>query len=88
MSYSGRNSRSCTQTVALWRWTDSTWVQLGSRAVGTTEVTITDLAATGALADYVSGVTGNGEARVRIRCRTTGGTFFASGDLLSITYIA
>lgn len=88
VSYSGRNSRSCTQTVALWRWTDSTWVQLDSRAVGTTEVTITALAATGALADYVSGVTGNGEVRVRIRCRTTGGTFFASGDLLSITYIA
>jgi subtilisin family serine protease len=85
VSYVGKNSRSCAQTVDLWRWTSSSWVAVDSRTVGTTEVTI-DVAATGTLADYVSGTTGNGDVQVRIRCRTTSGSFFSSGDLLRITY--
>ena len=31
VTYKGKNSQSCTQTVAIWRWTNSTWVQLDSR---------------------------------------------------------
>lgn len=40
LTYKGKNSRSCTQTLALWRWTTSSWVGLDSRTVGTTEVQI------------------------------------------------
>ncbi len=86
VSYTGKNSRSCTQTVAIWNWSNSTWVQLDSRTVGTTEVTIANLAPGGTLADYVSGTAGDGELRVRIRCRTSAGSFWSSGDLLQISY--
>jgi hypothetical protein len=86
VSYRGKNSRSCTQTVAVWRWTDSRWVELDSRTVGTGEVEIANRAPTGTLANYVSGTTGNGELRVRIRCRTSAGSFFSSGDMMRITF--
>ena len=85
VSYNGRNSVSCTQTVAVWRWTTSTWVQVDSRAVGTTEIALTNLTPTGAAADYVSGTSGDGEVRVRLRC-TRATNFVASGDLMRLTY--
>jgi subtilisin family serine protease len=86
-SYSGKNSRSCTQTVALWRWTTSSWVTLDTRTVGASEVAVLNLVPSGTLADYVSGSSGDGEVRVRVRCRVSGSTFFSSGDLLQIAYV-
>ena len=82
VTYRGLNSRSCTQTVAIWRWSDSTWQQLDSRAVSTTEVTIADLAPAGAAGAYVSAT---GELRVRVRCTTTA-NFFPSGEVMRIAY--
>ena len=83
-TYRGSNSRSCTQTIAVWRWTDSTWQTVNSVSQGTTETTRANLVPTGAAANYVSG----GEVRVRVRCTTTAGTFIASGELLQVTYEA
>ena len=71
--------------MAVWRWTTSTWVQVDSRAVGTTEIALTNLTPTGAAADYVSGTSGDGECRVRLRC-TRATNFVASGDLMRLTY--
>jgi Domain of unknown function (DUF4082)/Bacterial Ig-like domain len=85
VSYTGRNSASCTQTVHIWRWTTSSWVQLSSRSVGTAEVALADLIPVGAAADYVSGTTGDGELRVRIRC-TRSSNFVAAGELMRIAY--
>ena len=85
VTYGGKNSRTCTQTIAVWRWTTSSWVQLDSRSVGTTEV-IVDKAVTGTLADYVSGTSGDGEVRVRVRCTLSSYSFYASGDTIRITY--
>jgi hypothetical protein len=82
VTYTGRNSRNCTQVLAAWRWTDSTWQQLNSSTVGTTEATRADLAPPGAATAYVGPA---GEVRVRVRCTTTA-NFFASGDQLRITY--
>jgi hypothetical protein len=82
VTYTGRNSRSCTQTIAIWRWSDSTWQQLNSGAVGNTETTRADLAPAGAASSYVSAT---GDLRVRVRCTTTA-NFFASGEVLRITY--
>jgi hypothetical protein len=82
VTYVGRNSRSCTQVVAAWRWTDGTWQQLSSRAVGTTDIVLADLVPPGPAGDYVSPT---GETRVRVRCTTTA-NFFASGDQMKITY--
>ena len=81
--YRGKNSRNCTQTVAIWRWSDSTWVQLDSRAVSTSEVTTPTLTPPGSPATYLSAA---GELRVRVRCTGPSANFFSSGELMSITY--
>ena len=83
VTYVGRNSRSCTQTLAVWRWSDSTWQQIDSRAVGTADITIANLAPPGAAGGYVSST---GELRVRVRC-TASTNGFSSGDQMKITYI-
>ena len=83
VSYIGKNSASCTQTLAAWRWADSTWQQLDSRAVTTTEVSISDRSPSGPSADFVSPT---GELRIRARCTRTA-NFFASGEVLKITYV-
>jgi hypothetical protein len=88
VSYRGKCSvASCLQTVDIWRWSDSTWVQLDSRTVGTTEVAILNLAPTGVLEGYVNGAAGNGDVRIRVRTTRAGTTnFISQGDLLSLTY--
>jgi hypothetical protein len=82
VTYAGFNSRSCTQVLQVYRWTTSSWVQIDSRAVSTTQVLIADLAPTGAAANYVSPA---GEVRVRVRC-TTNANFNTAGNLMQITY--
>ena len=56
---------------------------LDSRTVGTTEVRIADIAVGGTQSSYVSA---SGELRVRVRCKTTSGTFVANGNQLQISY--
>jgi hypothetical protein len=85
-TYTGKSSQTCTQVIFVWRWTTSSWVQLNSRSVGTTEVTTANLAPPGAAADYVSGTSGDGDVRVRVRCRRNSPAYFSSGDLLRIAY--
>lgn len=85
LTYRGNNSAQCTQTVAAYRWTTRTWVTLDSRAVGATEVQVNKTPA-GALADYVSGSTGAGEVRLRVRCTRTASAFNARGDLMRVVY--
>ena len=85
VTYKGLNSVTCTQTVSLWRWTTSTWITLVTRSTGSTEFLHAGLVPTGTLADYVSGTTGNGDVRVRIRC-TGFQTFVSRGELLFADY--
>ncbi len=84
-TYRGANSATCTQTVDIWRWTTSVWVTLATRSTGTAEFTHAGLVPTGALADYVSGTSGNGDVRVRVRCTRTA-NFTARGELLFVEY--
>lgn len=84
IAYKGKTSRSCTQTLALYRWNSSSWVDVDSRSVGATPVLI-EKAVAGTLADYVSGSTGDGELRLRVRCQASG-SFVSSGDLMRISY--
>ena len=84
LRYKGKASATCTQTVALYRWTTSSWVSLDARSVGTTEVLV-DKIPTGTLGHYVSGASGDGDIRARVRC-TKSSSFYARGDLLRITY--
>jgi subtilisin family serine protease len=83
VTYQGRNSRTCSQTVAIYRVTDGAWVTLDSRSVGTSDVRIADLAPGGTLANYVSST---GALRVQVRCSTRSGSFFASGNQLQVVY--
>jgi Bacterial Ig domain len=87
--YVGKNSRTCSQTVAIWNWTTNKWVQLDSRQVGTTEATIKNLAPPAPQSNFVGGPidsSGRGHARVRVRCQSAG-NFTARGDLLRIDYL-
>jgi subtilisin len=81
VTYRGRSSASCSQTVAVWRWTTASWVTIDSRSVGSTEVLV-DRSLSGTLTDYVSSA---GEVRVRVRCTSGYQAFSAGGDLLRLT---
>jgi PKD repeat protein len=85
VTYSGGNTVSCSQTVSIYRWSDGVWVQLDARTVGT-ETLLSNLAPPGAASQYVSGT---GELRAQIWCRSAAGakSYVAQGDLLSITYV-
>ncbi|HKP89744.1 MAG TPA: Ig-like domain-containing protein, partial [Thermoleophilaceae bacterium] len=84
VAYRGKSSAVCSQTVALYNWRTRAWAPLDTRMVGTTEVPL-DRTVAGSLTDYVSGTTGDGEVRLRVRC--TGPTsFYASADLMRITF--
>jgi hypothetical protein len=85
LTYRGKNSATCTQTLALWRWTTSSWVTLDSRSVGSTEVQV-EGTPTESLANYVNGSAGDGELRARVRCTRSSSGFYSSGDLLRLDY--
>lgn len=80
----GFASAACTQTISVWDWTTGVWRAIGTRALGTTEFeTVVPVA--GALANYVSGSSGNGDVAVRVGC-SGGGAFTTSDELLRIAY--
>jgi hypothetical protein len=84
-TYKGKSSLTCTQVISVFRWTDSTWVQLDSRSVGTTEVEVSGLSPSGTLADFVSNTSGTGDVRIRVSCTSTANAFTLSGDLMKLT---
>jgi serine protease AprX len=86
VTYRGKSSETCTQTLYAYNYRTSAWTQLDSRSVGTGEVTVAVTPA-GAFADYVSGTAGDGTVTVRVRCtRSDTKSFHVSGDLMSLTY--
>jgi hypothetical protein len=83
VTYRGKNSRNNDQTIAIWRWTTSSWVLLDSRKVGTSETQIV-VSPPGTHSDYVSNA---GELIVQVN--STGNApqnFFTSGDLMKIVF--
>jgi hypothetical protein len=83
VTYQGQNSRSATQTVAIYRFTDNTWVQLDSRSVGAADVRIANLVPGGTLSSYLSA---SGELRIRVRATNGSRSFTAYGNQLQIVY--
>ena len=71
--------------ISIYRAATNTWVGLSSRSVGRTEVGLT-LTPPGAPRDYVTGTSGDGEIRIRVRCTRASSSFYTSGDLLRIAY--
>jgi len=86
ITYKGKNTLTCTQTVGIWNWASSAWLVLDSRSVGTSDVLIADLNPGGTLANFVTGRSGNGDVRVQIRCQTSSGSFVSSGNLMKIVF--
>jgi hypothetical protein len=83
ITYKGKNSRTSTQTIAIWNWTTSAWVQLDSRSVSTSEILIANLSPPGTLGNYVSAT---GELRIQVRNTGSSQNFVTSGDLMQIVY--
>jgi hypothetical protein len=83
-TYKGNISSTCTQVISIFRWTDSSWVQLDSRSVGSTEVEVAGLSPTGTLADFVSNGSGTGDVRIRISCTHPSTAIDLRGDLLRL----
>jgi hypothetical protein len=84
LTHKGKSSVSCSQALYLYNWTRAVWVQIDARTVGTTEVLV-DRSVTSGFADYVSGTSGDGEVRLRVRC-TASASFVTSGDLMRVTF--
>jgi hypothetical protein len=82
MSYVGSNSLPCSQTISIWGFPTSKWIDLDSRTVGPAPVEIAGLTPPGDLAAYVGP---GGEVRVRVECSTST-AFSTSADLLEVTY--
>jgi len=85
VSYAGRNTRACSQVVQAWSYASGSWVQLDARTVGTTKVLIS-AGLPGALSSYVGGSAATGELRVRVRCTTGVGTFYARADYMRLSF--
>ena len=80
VTYSGKNSKTATQSLHLWDWSASAWVQFDSRSIGSTEKLVTF--STPSAAAYVSAT---GEIRLRVLGTRDGSSFYASGDLMLFT---
>lgn len=81
VAYNGNYTVSRTQTLYAWNWTTSTWDQVASGSVGTTDVTQT----------WTAGVPGNyasatREVRLRVRSNTRSTSFTCRGDYMAVTY--
>jgi FtsP/CotA-like multicopper oxidase with cupredoxin domain len=96
VTYNGNNTPAPnrTQTLSIWNWTTSAWVQIaGPTSVGTADVTVGPVAvpaapSAGSWASYVG--TGINKGLVRVRVLNTGGAtnFVTGGDLMSLVYDA
>ncbi len=83
ITYRGKNSRSCTESVSIWNWTTNAWIELNSRAVSTGEVVRSNLVPPGSASTYVSA---GGEVRVRIQATNGSNSFTNSGESMQILY--
>jgi type 1 fimbria pilin len=76
INYDGKNSASKTQLLYLYNWSNSSWTQIDSRTVSTSDVTINKVQTT-TPANFVSPT-----GEIRLRVYSTGGTtnYICSGD--------
>ncbi|HET6201502.1 MAG TPA: fibronectin type III domain-containing protein [Planctomycetota bacterium] len=80
VEYRGKYSKTVTQTLHLWDWTASSWVQINSKSAGTSEKSVT--VAFSSPAAYVSST---GEVRLRVRATRNNSSFTSSGELMKFT---
>ncbi len=81
VTYDGNYTVSRTQTLYLWNWTTSAWVQVNSGTVSTTDATTTwSTTSPGA---YVSATR---EVRLRVATNTRNSSFTCRGDYMAFNY--
>ena len=80
INYDGKNSASKTQILYLYNWITAAWVQIDSRTVTTTDITITNTQT--APAKYISTT---GEIRLRVYSSAGTANYTCSGDWLQFT---
>jgi hypothetical protein len=88
VSYKGKNSASCAQTLAIWSWVTSTWVQLDSRTVGAADVSIVNLVPPAPQSDFRGTGANAGQLRVRVACAGPAVSFTSSGTFMNLVYDA
>lgn len=81
ITYDGNYTVSRTQTLWLWNWTTSAWVQIDQATVSTTDVTRTW--STGSPAAYVSATR---EVRLRVSTNSRNSSFTCRGDYMAFNY--
>ena len=87
VTYNGKSTRSCTLSLAVYRWTTGTWVSAGSSVtVGTSPVTVADAATSAAIP--AAELQSSGQVRVRASCSSgfSLSSFTLSSDLLRLSY--
>ena len=87
VTYNGTSTRSCSLSLAVYRWTTGAWVAAGSSVtVGTSAVTLADAAPAATVP--VSELQNSGQVRVRATC--VGGfsfsTYTLNSDMLQLSY--
>jgi multicopper oxidase len=87
VTYKGKNSLSCVQTLSIWKWATNEWVQFDSRSVGAADVSITGTPPAPASAYRGTG-TSAGQLRVRVACSGPAAAWVSSGNLMKIVYDA
>jgi multicopper oxidase len=88
VDYKGGSSVASTQTLSIFRWATSGWVDLDSRSVGPGQQRIRNLNPPGDQSRYVGTGSNAGKVRVRVDCRGPSTQFYSTGDLLKLTYDA
>lgn len=81
ITYDGNYTVSRTQTLYLWNWTTSAWVQIDQATVSTSDVTRTW--STGSPGAYVSA---SREVRLRVATNNRNSSFTCRGDWMAFTY--
>jgi hypothetical protein len=83
LTFRGKSTVPATQVLYVWHWPTGTWTQLDTRPVGTAESGVT-VAVPQLIGDYVSGTSGTGTLRFRVRTYHPAQTFVSSADLLRV----
>jgi subtilase family serine protease len=86
VTYKGSDSANASQTLSVFNYATNAWVTARTSAVGPAAVTSV-VVPTGTPADYVSGTSGNGSVKVRLKTINTTTSFYTSGDQLSVGYL-
>lgn len=80
------SSGTCTQVISIYNYNSSSWVQLNSRSIGTTETTVANLSPSGAPSNFISGSAATGNVQFRVACSRTLQNFTHRSEFVRLSY--